>query len=67
MRITLKQVHVQPSPNGMLVQVQGIDTAGNSVVYSHTMPMPKLGLEDPRALVDAVKLAVLTPTNGDPS
>ena len=31
------------------------------------MPMPKLPPEDPRALVDAVKLAVLTPTNGDPS
>ena len=67
MKITLTQVHVQPSPNGMLVQVQGVDTEGNSVVYSHTMTMPTLNLEEPWDLVEAVKLAVLTPTNGDPS
>ena len=51
----------------MLVQVQGVDTEGNSVVYSHTMTMPTLNLEEPWDLVEAVKLAVLTPTNGDPS
>ena len=42
MKIALTQVHVQPSPNGMLVQVQGVDAEGNAVIYTHTMPTPKL-------------------------
>ena len=68
MKITLTQVHVQPvAQNALAVQVQGIDAEGNTVVYTHTMPIPKLEPEEPKALLDAVKFAILSPANGDPS